>query len=290
MTYLEKISTSIITISKRLFLGTWVQRLPFTEWIYKKVFYLGRKKEEQEIIFNGHKLIVHSKDSALTPNLITGGFEKYELSIFSRLLSPDMTVLDIGANIGIYTIPASHIVGKRGHIYSFEPVPENFDLLTRNVALNNLKNVTLINNAIGSKPGKVKMSIVKDSLATHHITKGSKDGLEVDVITIDNFVKKNKLKVDVVKMDIEGYEGFAIDGAANLLKRKNLILITEFSADFIQRSGKEPSIVAKKLYKSFLNCYTIDEEKLTLRPIKNWQDMLDPKNHDFVLCNKTLNL
>jgi FkbM family methyltransferase len=289
-TYIAPVSMKIIKFSRKHFLNTWVYRLPFTEWVYKKVFYAGRVKAEEEIIFHGKKLLVHTKDITMVPALINQNFEEYEIKLFKKLLKKDMTVLDIGANIGIYSVFASSIIGDGGKIFAFEPVPENYKMLVHNLSINKISNVLTFNNAIGAKSGSVEISIVKDSLATHYIGKKSSNSITVDVINVDSFVKKNKIKVDFIKMDIEGYEGFAIEGAKKTLANKNLILMTEFSAEFITRSGKDPNKVAKTLLEIFDFCYSINELKHTCTSITGVSGLLSKENNNFILSHSELDI
>lgn len=288
----QSISMGIIKVCRKLFINTWLQRLPFMEYIYRKVFYFGREIKEEEINFRDYRLLVHTKDITMVPSLISGQFEKYELDLFSQIVKPGMNVIDIGANIGVYAILASKQVGSKGKVFAFEPVPENFAMLNHNLNINNVNNVETINNAVGAIPGTVRMAIVQDSLATHYIGKsGSSDnGVEVKVVTLDDFIKKNKIEVNLIKMDIEGYEGFAFEGAKKTLKTKDLILITEFSAEFIKRSGKDPSLVAKEIFNYFKYCYNIDEKKEQITPILSFHEMLDERNHDFIFSNNELNI
>ncbi len=288
--FIELVSMYVIKISRKYFLNTWVYRLPITTWIYRKIFYLGRVEGEQEILFRGKKLLVRTKDISIVPALINQYFEEFELELYEKILQPGMTVLDIGANIGIYSIIASEKIGDTGAVYAFEPVPENLRLLKHNLELNNTSNVHIVNCAIGDKQGEVEISLVKDDLATHYIGARPSNSISVKVDTVDSFVSTHRLKVGFVKMDIEGYEGHALDGAKRTFSNTDIMLLTEFSADYIRRAGKSPEYVAREMLNIFKYCYSIDERKKLISRISGVETLLNRDNNNFLLANRPYSL
>lgn len=282
----HKISMAIISKSRKLFLNTWVHRLPITIWVYKRVFYFGKAKQEEEISFKNLRLLVHTKDVYMVPSLINDEFENFELKVFEDLIKPGMEVLDVGANIGIYSLIANRKVGSKGKVHAFEPVPENVDLIKKNIALNKATRVKLIERAVGDSSKDVSISIVEDSLSTHHIGDGSGQTLSVKSCTIDSYVKKNDVKVGLIKMDIEGYEGYAIAGANNTLAGKDMILLTEFSEEFIKRSGKDPIKCGAQLLSMFKYCYAIDEKNESLPLVNDVRTLMRRDYTNFLFTNK----
>lgn len=112
----------------------------------------------------------------------------------------DSIVLDIGAHIGLFSVMASRIAKK---VYSFEPEPENFNLLLTNIRLNSIKNIEAINKAVSKKTGTAKLRIGVDE------SECSLDKKGIDVATIslkDFFDTYNIKKIDFLKMDCEGSE------------------------------------------------------------------------------------
>lgn len=289
--YIQPVSMKIIVYGKKYVANTWVHKLPITEWLYRKIFYLGRYIGETTIDFRGMALTLNTKDISMVPALINNNFEEYELEIFGKLIKSGTTILDVGGNIGIYSLIASKKTGSNGHVYAFEPVPENIDLLSKNLKQNNITNVTLIKKAVGDFDGLVQMEIEEDSLATHHVSKNPKNSASVKVTTIDSFVKLKKIKkIELVKMDIEGYEGYAIEGASETLKQKSLKLLTEFSADFINRSGKDPLEVAKALLDTFKYCYHVNEKGKELTATRSVNDLLDYRKTNFLLSHSPVTI
>lgn len=289
--YIAPATMKVIAFGKKYVANTWIHRLPFTEWLYRKIFYLGTEIGEKTIPFHGMQLTVNTKDISMVPSLMNNNFEEFELNVFSSMIKPGSIILDVGANIGVYSLIAARHTGSKGRVYAFEPVPENFELLSRNIRQNELKNVVCINKAVGSSNGKIEMEIEKGSIATHYVSSSPKNPTAVPVTTIDSFIKNKKIsRVDLIKMDIEGYEGFAIEGGLSLLKQPRIKLLMEFSADFIALSGKQPEAVAAKLLELFSHCYFLDEKQKRLTRVSGIDDLLDYKKTNFLMSHKAVNL
>lgn len=289
--HIAPVSLKIIAIGKKYIANTWIHRLPITEWAYRRIFYAGHVIGEETIRFRGMKLNVHTKDISMVPALINNDFENYELAVFEELAKTSNTILDIGANIGIYSLVGSLASKKPSKIYAFEPIPENYSLLQKNLTQNKADNVHPVNAAVGDFTGSIEIEFEKDSIATHHISKNPKNPIPVNILSVDEYVNEMKLKnVDLIKMDIEGYEGYAIDGARDTLRRKDLRLIIEFSADFIRRSGKDPIDVANELFSIFPYRYFINEKAKKLETIKNIEDLIDYKQTNFLLSHSRVDI
>jgi len=116
-------------------------------------------------------------------------------------------VFDIGAHIGIFSIYAS-MSAKKGKIYAFEPMPENFMLFKQNMELNNTQNVSAYNKAVAKKRGYTIMNISTTHTGAHSMYYNFGSGaVKVQTISLNDFIKKNKIrKMDFLKMDCEGTE------------------------------------------------------------------------------------
>jgi len=162
-------------------------------------------------------------------------FEEHIINILSKLIKKGDVCIDVGANCGFYTTLMGIKCGSKGHVYAFEPVDYNLKKINVNLNLNRLKNIKVMNKALGSVNAKLKMKVYpqNSSLTAHNslienpVTAEYKnfEEKEVDVITIDNFLEKENIKsVDIVKIDIECYEYNFFSGAKNLLKLKPIII------------------------------------------------------------------
>lgn len=158
--------------------------------------------------------------------VIYGGFELGERSFVQRFLHPGMTVLDIGAHHGLYTLLASKVVGPNGQVVAFEPSPRERRALRLNVGLNRCKNVVIQDLALGDNRGECNLYVVD-----HHETgcnslrppafSGSTSLVSVIVVSLDQWLAERHLgSVDLIKLDAEGGELSVLQGAQRLLERR----------------------------------------------------------------------
>ena len=189
------------------------------------------------VIIDGHKIYLDKLDSL---NLSTKGVhEPFETSIVKKYVSKGDTVLDIGANIGYYTLLFARIVGPLGKVYAFEPEPSTFKLLKKNISVNNYKNVCLVNKAVSDTESKIPFYVSKNNLGGHSIYKPDKGSSKtfVDAIILDKYFN-NDFKVDFIKIDIEGAEVKALKGMKNIIKRSpELKILTEINPFMLSKSG-----------------------------------------------------
>lgn len=222
---------------------------------------------------DGHKMFLDLRDKAISHNLLLDGYyEKFGTEVFKREIKKGMTVLDCGANIGYYTLIAASIVGEKGKVYAFEPGPDNFALLKKNVEINGYKNIVLVQKAISNETKKIKLFLSQDNKGTHR-TYNSFDGREsvvIDAIALDEYFKNHKGQIDFIKMDIEGSEARALQGMINILmKNKQIKILTEFSPTAIKVSGYSPEEHLNNLAKLGFKLYDLNELEEKIEPIKN---------------------
>jgi hypothetical protein len=116
----------------------------------------------------------------------------------------------------------------------------------------------------------------------------SKKHIWVNTETVDSYVKRKNLKVDLIKMDIEGYEGHVIRGAKTTLK--NAVLLTEFTASRLKQCGDDPQAVAKTFLRLYRYCYIIDERKRKLLKVDDAKKLSKLENNNLLLSNKSIGL
>jgi FkbM family methyltransferase len=128
-----------------------------------------------------------------------------------------MTVMDVGANWGLYSLLISRAVGPSGKVYAFEPVPEIFARLKEHIALNNATNVIPVPIALSDEKGTAKMSVKGGGSSLFR--RVSDEFVEVQVERLDDFVEREKIeRVDAIKIDVEGAELKVIRGADKTLQ------------------------------------------------------------------------
>lgn len=150
-----------------------------------------------------------------------GIYERETYGVLAAILRPGMIVIELGACYGEFTIYMARLVGANGIVYSFEPFPLYFSILQRNVALNRLNNVVLLNKAVaGSGVERVlfdresihpygslgQISGLDYSVRSPQVVPGETPTVEVECVSLSDFIKVRKLPVDFIMMDIEGCE------------------------------------------------------------------------------------
>jgi len=140
--------------------------------------------------------------------------EPLETRLVIDLIRPGFAVLDLGANIGYYTFLFARLVGPTGHVFTFEPEPLSFRMLFKNVLSGGYENVSTFHMAVANQDGQLQLYPDKFSNLEHLIAKPSSgpSSLTVRAVKLDNFLPRiSNQRVDFVKIDIEGSEGFALE-------------------------------------------------------------------------------
>ena len=183
----------------------------------------------------GFDLLVRANEDVGRAIHFARSFEPHETAFMRAVLRPDSVCLDVGANVGYFTMLMAS-VATRGTVHAFEPLPLNAALITASAALNGFRNIVLTTAAVGTTPGTVEfVEAVDSAYSSIHDTgrKGVGRRFEVPVVTLDAHVAAHALgPVDVLKVDVEGAEGLVVGGAARLLadpaRRPATILIELF--------------------------------------------------------------
>jgi FkbM family methyltransferase len=163
------------------------------------------------------------------------GFESETLKRYAAMLKTGDTVLDIGANVGVFSLLGSSLVGEKGHIYAFEPSQKTFNALTENLSINGIKNVHPQRLALSNTEGVIYLGNVAND-ALNFIDKNNQKGEAVDMITLDKWLAFNNIqKVDFIKIDIEGAEKLCFEGASDMLKKTPPTIIMECNETWCKR-------------------------------------------------------
>jgi FkbM family methyltransferase len=173
--------------------------------------------------------------------------DRGEIILMKKLLNPGSIFIDVGANIGVFSLVAASIA-KHGEIHAFEPSKRLFSKLNENITLNGFTNIKtnnqgLFNEAIDKTlhhpTGKGMVNAGAASLFPENQSEA--DNLEIEnisLITFDSYVDKHKFtKIDLIKMDIEGAEMDALQGAVDSLIRFKPQILMELDESCIQRAG-----------------------------------------------------
>jgi FkbM family methyltransferase len=145
------------------------------------------------------------------------------------IIRPGGVFLDIGANIGFFTILGARLVGEAGSVVAFEPEPQNVAALRDNIALNGFANVTVVAAAVSSSSGTAPLHVAHR--ATARLLSGNRDArtaLQVATTSVDDYLVQHPgLKPDVLKLDVEGHEIKVIEGMRETLARLRPTVLCE---------------------------------------------------------------
>lgn len=168
---------------------------------------------------NDTKMSLTKGNSGLTGNYYCGFMEYEDMMFLIHFLREDDLFIDVGANVGAYTLLASGVVGAKSH--SYEPIIATVRQLTHQIEINKLQNmVTIFNKGVGSEVGKILFT--NNINTTNHVAPSDtyENVTEVAVTTLDK--QYNLESSTVIKIDVEGYEAFVIDGGEDFFSSINL--------------------------------------------------------------------
>jgi FkbM family methyltransferase len=232
---------------------------------------------------NGMTIFLDRDDGAVSQPLLNGDYEAHLLPIFRQFCRPGMTVIDVGANVGLYTLVASGLVGNSGRVVAVEPNSENCRLILLSLDANQATNVELLPLALDRARGWSNLSGHFGS--NGGLVAGDPSSLAsgwseiVPTFALDDLVEG---RVDFLKIDVEGAEGRVVAGAHGILETSRPIVTTELSLEMLPRvsgiSGEEYLDGFESLgYRiSLLNRETgqADPPTSAARLLKNWKDPL----------------
>lgn len=188
--------------------------------------------------------------------------DAYEISLLKKHIKNGDVVLDIGANIGFYANILSQLVGETGLVHCFEPDGKNFGYLKS--ATQNLKNVVINNKAAGPKTETLKIYTSKNLNVDHRTYKPDDydQEIEVQALAVDDYLGAN-LNVNLVKIDIQGFELHAMKGMQKLLAHnKNIRIVSEFWPYGLNKAGNSLLEYFNFLKANGFNCYLLDHHSL----------------------------
>jgi FkbM family methyltransferase len=205
-------------------------------------------------------MFLDASDYSLTPHLALDGFwEMWITNVFLDTVKEGMKVIEVGANMGYYTLLAASKVGKNGKVFAFEANPETLEILGKNIDVNGFLDwVTLSNRAVFSRSETLKFHKLKRHRGSSSMFGFSEpvlrkftdesETIEVEGVSLDDYFRGQDIKIDLLKMDAEGSEPFIFEGAKGLLdSNPGITIICEFAPAMVSGSGKNPRIFLEEL-------------------------------------------
>lgn len=218
----------------------------------------------------------------------TGVYEVGTLEFLKKHLAEGNTYIDVGSNIGLMAITASKCVGEKGVVLAIEPNPETREILSRNIAHNELSNISILDKAIGSQAGTAII------YPNWNINRGGaslinrstdQSGTPVEVCTLDEVVSQMNLAPDVIKIDVEGFELEVLKGAKSLLTQTNPpIIILEISQERKTVGGNGEELIDFLLNLNQYDFFIGKEGKESTGKLVQVEHKQEFPNHDNVYC------
>ena len=246
--------------------------------IGRQISYIGNDKVLTRDIY-GHKIICYSQDISLTPHILLDGYwENWITTVFRNEIKQGMTVVDVGANLGWYSLQAAELVGETGRVESFEANPLMADIVASNFSINGyLDRASVHCVAVYSKNTELMFNVYKKHVGSSSIWVDDKsvesfydhvEKIKVRAKTLDS-IFDNK-DIDFIKIDAEGAEMHILSGAEKVLnKNKNIKLLMEFSPKLIEGAhGTVENFYTKLSVLGFYIKRITTESKLVDLPLK----------------------
>lgn len=229
-------------------------------------------------------------DPVLSGALTLRVFERSELFFFQKHCRGDMTFVDIGANVGLYTALAMHQLDPSGRIVTFEPYPQSFKFLQKNIDTNQSSaracpRVDAFNLAAAAERGQQELRLNPENHADNRLYQGTYQGkvenwtsLPVEGRPVDDVLAELEIEeVNFVKIDIQGYEQKAISGFQKTLARsKNVYLMSEFWPKGLMEAGGSPREYLQMLVSLGFTLFELKEKpRGKVTPLENWDRLFE---------------
>ena len=264
-----------ITSMARRASGSGLSAIPGVRRIYDGVYDRVARTGTTVVDVPFGSLEVDPRDRGVAYHLLTSGFyEPFAMRSLLARVPEGATVLDVGAQIGYYTIALAQAVGPDGVVVAFEPEPANRALLERNVERNRLQNVRVVPHAVGDAPRQDRLytdvrNLGLPSLAEDNVLEVA-SSVDVSVVTIDDHLRAEGIEgsVAALKVDVQGAEAQVIAGARRLFEQEDLAALVEFWPAGIRRLGGDAERTAADLESRGFTFHLADEVSSELRQFR----------------------
>ena len=216
---------------------------------------------------SGIKMICDKTDKRIIPIEILN-FDFYEKEDFAMILSlikDDMTVYDIGANIGWYSLNVSK-AKKNINLLAFEPIPQTFQYLKQNLLLNNINNVQAFNFGFSNEDRELYFYYTPEGSGNTSLVDlsglPSVEKIASSVRKLDNFAVEHKAQVDFIKCDVEGAELFVFQGGRETIERCKPIVFTEMLRKWSAKFNYHPNEIIALFTQHGYQCFVIEGDHL----------------------------
>lgn len=217
---------------------------------------------------NGIRILVDTRSIDIGIHLLTlGRWETAYTSLFTRLVKPGNTVIDLGANHGVYALLAAQIVGPTGRVDAFEPNPRLSKLVDLSLRLNGFAGWARV-HALGASEAMGTARLVFNdnfsgggAVALAGSAAETRPGVECRLVALDDMFADPSYRPDVIKMDVEGHEGRALRGMRRILERSpDVRIMMEFGPAMMHNAGVSAPEVTAFFESLGHSAWTIDDQ------------------------------
>jgi FkbM family methyltransferase len=250
---------------EKFFGGSGLGRVKPVRFLYDFAYGLLKPRR---VKVQGHLMWLDEKDALELATNET--YEPVETALIKKVLKPGDVFVDIGANIGYYTLLAARLAGPGGRVIAFEPDPCNFQLLGKNIRQNGYSNVVPLNLAVSDRSQNAQLFRSKTNPGDHRIWDSGdrRESVPIRTVSLDEYFKKLDKRVHFIKMDIQGAEAKALEGMKGLVRsNRNLGLVAEFCGKNIRNCESDPKRFLAALKSLGFKIYEISEKNGTIEPV-----------------------
>ena len=220
----------------------------------------GNKMKLKKTKLAGNGFYYKEGDRHIGERIALEKFEPYLTKLILENIKRGEVFVDVGANIGYYTVLAAD---KGALVWAYEPEDDNFLILTRNIEESCLSGIKVYKKAVGDKTKKVKLLLSKTNFGDHRI---SSKGKEIDMVSLDDAIGK---KVDVIKIDVQGWEPGVIEGAKKIIQKYKPMIVMEYWPKGIKRAGLDENEMLAFLKGVYGKMFVVDEYTQIYYPTNN---------------------
>lgn len=232
------------------------------------LFGLLTPAEDIKVSFPGYSVFVRTPDRLIAALLCKYSFpSSLEAEIYRSRVKPGMTVVEIGANVGFFTLLFSGLAGESGRVLAFEPDPSNFRLLERSARENSRGNINCRQAAVSDRAGTLKLFISEENRGDHRVYDcgAGRECVEVPAVSIDEALGPGA-KADFIKMDIQGAEYPALLGMEGTVRNSpGLAMLCEFTPGLMRKCGSSPEAMLEKLREYGFSLAYLDEASHSMK-------------------------
>lgn len=202
-------------------------------------------------------------------------YKKHYFDFLETQINIGDNVVDIGAKIGVYSLALSNLVGNSGTVFSFEPTPESFKILQKNKLVNHLDNLIVEQKAVSDKTNTELLELCEFS-GNNRINNNCKNGIQVECVSLDDYLAEFNKKISFIKIDVEGLEPKVFSGMKRILEKNSEIkFLFEYNPKMMEFYELEPRKLLENLIEKGFKLFDMEYDYYTNVNISHFTNKYD---------------